>query len=142
MPNGPDLTAIHPEAVQKARALALEEDHLLLLAETFQALADPTRARLVYALIQQPLCVRDLAIVVGLSESAISHQLRFLRDRRIVKGRREGKVVYYTADDQHVAALFREADHHVDHIRRGLPDHPYTLHEHHQESETSSEETD
>ncbi len=116
--------AIDAEAVQAARAAALPEAHLLLLVETFEALADLTRARILYALIQQPLCVRDLAILVGVSESAVSHQLRFLRDRRLVKPRREGNVIYYAVDDHHVAALFKEADYHIDHVRQGLPDHP------------------
>jgi DNA-binding transcriptional ArsR family regulator len=116
--------AIDAKAVQAARAAALPETHLLLLVETFEALADLTRARILYALIQQPLCVRDLAILVGVSESAVSHQLRFLRDRRLVKPRRAGNVMYYTIDDHHVAALFKEVDYHIDHVRQGLPDHP------------------
>jgi DNA-binding transcriptional ArsR family regulator len=119
------LSAIDAEALQAARVAALPEAHLLLLVETFQALADLTRARILYALIQRPLCVRDLAILVGVSASAVSHQLRFLRDRRLVKPRREGNIIYYTIDDHHVAALFREADYHVDHVRQGLTDHPY-----------------
>jgi ArsR family transcriptional regulator, lead/cadmium/zinc/bismuth-responsive transcriptional repressor len=118
------LSAIDAEAVQAARAAALPEAHLLLLVETFQALADPTRARILYALIQRPLCVRDLAILVGVSASAASHQLRILRDRRLVKPRRDGNIIYYTVDDHHVAALFKEADYHIDHVRQGLPDHP------------------
>jgi DNA-binding transcriptional ArsR family regulator len=119
------LVAIDAEAVQAARTAALPETHLLLIVETFEALADLTRARILYALIQQPLCVRDLAILVGVSESAVSHQLRFLRDRRLVKPRREGNVIYYAVDDHHVATLFKEADYHIDHVRQGLPDHPY-----------------
>jgi DNA-binding transcriptional ArsR family regulator len=119
------LTAIDAEAVQAAREAALSEAHLLLLVDTFQALADATRARMLYALTQRRLCVRDLAILVGVSESAVSHQLRFLRDRRLVRPRREGNIIYYTVDDHHVAALFKEADYHVDHVRRGLSDHPY-----------------
>ncbi len=119
------LIAIDPETVEAARAEALPEAHLLLLVETFQALADPTRARILYALIQRPMCVRDLAILVGVSASGISHQLRFLRDRRLVKPRREGNIIYYLVDDHHVAALFKEADYHVDHVRQRLPDHPY-----------------
>ena len=119
------LVAIDAEAVEAARAAALPEAHLLLIVETFEALADPTRARILYALIQQPLCVRDLAILVGVSESGASHQLRFLRDRRLVKPRREGNIIYYAVDDHHVAALFKEADYHVDHVRQGLPDHLY-----------------
>lgn len=118
------LIAIDAEAVQAARAMALPEAHLLLLVETFEALADLTRARILYALIQQPSCVRDLAILVGVSESAVSHQLRLLRDSRLVKPRREGNVIYHTVDDHHAAALFKEADYHIDHVRQGLPDHP------------------
>ena len=119
------LVAIDGEAVEAARAAALPEAHLLLLVGTFQALADQTRARILYALIGRPLCVRDLAILVGVSESAVSHQLRFLRDRRLVRPRRQGNIIYYAVDDHHVAALFKEADYHIDHVRRGLPDHPY-----------------
>ncbi len=120
------LIAIDPKAVEAARVAALPEAHLLLLVETFEALADPTRARILYALIQRPMCVRDLAILVGVSASGVSHQLRFLRDRRLVKPRREGNIIYYLVDDHHVAALFKEADYHVDHVRQGLSDHPYS----------------
>ena len=119
------LIAIDAGAVEAARATALPEAHLLLLVETFQALADPTRARILYALTQRPMCVRDLAILVGVSASAVSHQLRFLRDRRIVKPRRDGNIIYYSVDDHHVAALFKEADYHIDHVRQGISDHSY-----------------
>jgi DNA-binding transcriptional ArsR family regulator len=70
--------------------------------------------------------VRDLALLVGVSESAVSHQLRFLRENRLVRSRRRGNVIEYALDDHHVAALFREAEYHVDHVRQGLLDHPYT----------------
>jgi DNA-binding transcriptional ArsR family regulator len=119
------LVAIDPQAVAAARAQALPEELLQLVAAAFQALGDPTRARILYALTRQPLCVRDLALVAGVSESAVSHQLRLLRDRRLVKARRAGNVIYYAVDDHHVAALFREAEYHADHVRLGLPDHPY-----------------
>lgn len=124
MAKGDALIAIDAQALQAARAAALPEAHLLLLVETFEALADPTRARILYALIRQPLCVRDLAMLVGVSESGVSHQLRFLRERRLIKPRREGNIVYYAVDDHHVAALFKEADYHIGHVRQGLPDHP------------------
>lgn len=125
MPKETTQAPINPEALATARATALPEEHLRLMVEAFEALADLTRARILYALIQQPLCVRDLALLTGISESGISHQLRFLRDRRLVKPRRVGNVSYYEIDDHHVAALFREADYHVDHVRKALPDHPY-----------------
>lgn len=121
------LIAIDAEAVEAARAEALPEAHLQAMVETFQALSDPTRARILYALIQRPMCVRDLAILVGVSSSGVSHQLRFLRDRRLVKSQREGNTIYYMVDDHHVAALFKEADYHIDHVRQGLPDHPYRV---------------
>src|SRR5258708_37270925 len=126
MAKGDAPIAIDAQALQAAQAAALPEAHLLLLVETFEALADPTRARMLYALIRQPLCVRDLAMLVGVSESGVSHQLRFLRERRLVKPRREANIVYYAGADYHVAALFKEADYHIDHVRQGLPDHPYS----------------
>jgi len=117
--------AIDPDAVDVARAAVPPDALLGLVVDMFSALADPTRARIVYALSAGPLCVRDLALVAGVSESAVSHQLRLLRDRRLVKPRREGTVIYYTVDDHHLPALFKEAEYHADHVRQGVPDHPY-----------------
>ena len=125
MTKTPMPVPIDPEAVDEARAAAPAEELLNLVVETFQALADPTRARILYALIRRPMCVRDLAIITGVSESAVSHQLRLLRDRRVVKPKRAGQVIYYSVDDHHVAALFREAEYHADHVRQSIPDHPY-----------------
>src|SRR5215212_7055327 len=116
--------AIDPDLVAQARAALPTETRLTALVETFQALADLTRVRLLHALRPGPLCVRDLALVVGVSESGVSHQLRYLREHRLVKPRREGNIIYYALDDQHVAALFREADYHADHVYLDLPDHP------------------
>src|SRR5260370_41931254 len=99
------LTPINPEALAAAQAATLPEEHLVLLVEAFQALADLTRARILYALIQQPLCVRDLAIQSGVTESAVSHQLRFLRDRRLFKPRQQGNNTYYPLDHNHSATL-------------------------------------
>ncbi len=118
------VAAINPSAVAMDHAAVPSDDLLTLVVEMFDALADPTRARILYALRGGDLCVRDLALVVGVSESGVSHQLRLLRDRRLVRARRAGNVIYYAIDDQHLAALFREAEHHADHVRRGLPDHP------------------
>ncbi len=122
----PPPTPLDPAAVAEAQTAIPTDDLLMLVVEAFEALADPTRARILYALGRGPLCVRDLAVVAGVSESAVSHQLRLLRDRRVVKPRRDGNVVYYSVDDQHIAALIREAEYHADHVRRGLPDHPYS----------------
>jgi DNA-binding transcriptional ArsR family regulator len=102
----------------------LTPEMALLVAQTFAALADPTRARMVYALTRGELSVGDLANAVGVSQSATSHHLRSLRDLRIVRYRREGNRIYYTVDDTHVALLFREALHHLAHVAFSLPDHP------------------
>jgi DNA-binding transcriptional ArsR family regulator len=119
------LKPIDPAGVARARRAAPRDTLLVLVVQTFEALADPTRARLLYALRKRSLCVRDLAAVSGVSESAVSHQLRYLRDRRLVRSRRRGNVVMYSVDDHHLAALFREAEYHADHVRHNRPDHPY-----------------
>jgi ArsR family transcriptional regulator len=85
------------------------------LAETFRALSDPTRVRVVSLLAQAELCVCDLAAALGVSQSAMSHQLRTLRDLRLVRRRREGRQVFYTLDDDHVADLFQRGLEHVAH---------------------------
>lgn len=121
----PTITPIDAEALADARAALPTDEIIGGVVDAFQALADPTRAKILYALVRRPQCVRDLAILTGVSESAISHQLRLLRERHLVRPRRRGNVVYYTVDGHHVTALFREAEYHADHVQRGLPDHPY-----------------
>ena len=83
------------------------------LADTFRILGDPTRVRIVDALSEGELCVCDIAEHVGISESAVSHQLRLMRGMRLVRGRREGRCVYYTLDDQHILSLFQQGLRHV-----------------------------
>jgi DNA-binding transcriptional ArsR family regulator len=119
------LKPIDPDGVARARLAVPPARLVAAVVEIFEALADPTRARLLYALRKQSLCVRDLAAVAGVSESAISHQLRFLKDRRLVTARRHGNVMTYSIDDHHLGALFKEAEYHADHVRRNRPDHPY-----------------
>jgi len=85
------------------------------LAEIFKALSDPTRLRVVSLLAQAELCVCDLAVALGVSQSAMSHQLRTLRDLRLVRRRREGRQVFYTLDDEHVADLFQRGLEHAEH---------------------------
>jgi ArsR family transcriptional regulator len=118
--------AIDPDAVTEARGGLPDPQILQLVVEAFGALSDPTRAKILYALVLRPLCVRDLALTIGSSESAVSHHLRLLRDRRVVRPvRREGNQIEYRVDDPHVAALFKEAEYHADHVRSGHSDHPY-----------------
>src|SRR5258706_10570741 len=88
------------------------------LADLFSILGDPTRVRIVDVLAEGELCVCDIAAEVGISESAVSHQLRLMRGMRIVRGRREGRSVYYSLDDQHVLDLFQQGLRHVSEERR------------------------
>jgi ArsR family transcriptional regulator, lead/cadmium/zinc/bismuth-responsive transcriptional repressor len=83
------------------------------LTEIFRVLGDPTRVRILDALATAELCVGDLAAKVRISESAVSHQLRLLRGARIVRARREGRMIFYALDDKHVLALFRQGLRHV-----------------------------
>ena len=104
--------------MQIPNATALSAETVEALAETFRLLGDPTRVRIVDALAEGQLCVHDLADRVGISESAVSHQLRLMRAQRIVRGRREGRCVYYTLDDQHILSLFQQGLRHVTEAQR------------------------
>jgi len=84
------------------------------LADTFRVLGDPTRVRMLDALAGGELCVCDIAALVGISESAVSHQLRLLRSLRLVRPRRAGRLVYYAVDDQHILELLKQASTHVE----------------------------
>ncbi len=117
------LTPIDPDTVAELKASAPSDALIGVVTGTFQALSDPTRVKILYALVKHSCCVRDLSILVGVSESAVSHQMRFLKDRRLVKQRREGTTIYYSLDDSHLAILFREAENHADHVYYNLPDH-------------------
>jgi len=85
------------------------------LAETFQALADPSRIRIISALMEAELCVYDLADLVGMSQSAVSHQLRILRSLGLVKFRKEGRMAHYSLDDEHIRDLFQRGLEHYNH---------------------------
>ena len=103
----------------------LPGDLLLDVVTIFKALSDPTRAQLVYLLTQREYSVNELSECVPVSASAVSHHMAKLRALRLVRANREGNQVFYSIDDSHVAALFRQALYHLDHIHRNLPDHPY-----------------
>ncbi len=105
--------------VDRKKVLSVErkmkdESTVQLLAETFRALGDPTRVKMIFALSQEELCVCDIASLLGATESAVSHQLRVLRNMRLVKYRKEGKMAYYSLDDVHIKNLFDECLRHVE----------------------------
>ena len=97
------------DQVHGARTHLLDDAAYGSLAETFRVLADSTRAKIVHTLAAYPLCVGDLARVTGVSEPAVSQHLRLLRSLRIVRGRRQGKMVVYTLEDAHIRALLTMA---------------------------------
>lgn len=110
-----EVLCINENTVREIKEKFLDRDTLLKLAESFKVLGDPTRVQIIHALSMQELCVCDLAAILGMSQSAISHQLRVLRNLRLVKFRKEGKVVFYSIDDHHIINLFTEGLEHVKH---------------------------
>ncbi|MCC8064835.1 MAG: metalloregulator ArsR/SmtB family transcription factor, partial [Clostridiales bacterium] len=96
-----ETNVIHEQNVAKVRLAMPDEDPIYEVAELFKVFGDSTRARIICALTISELCVCDLSCILNMSQSAVSHQLRILKQARIVKNRREGKVVYYSLDDEH-----------------------------------------
>ncbi len=105
---------IDREKVDRVNAALPKMKETSETANLFKALADPTRLRIVQALLLEELCVCDISAVVDVSVSAISHQLRLLRNMKIVKNRKEGKMVYYSLDDDHVRGIIETAQIHLD----------------------------
>ena len=95
----------HADKIERAKVALPSDETLIELANFFDALGDATRIRIVLALTREELCTCDLSKLVGLSVSAVSHQLRVLKDRRIVAYRKEGKNVFYRVDDDHIRAI-------------------------------------
>lgn len=104
---------LHHKSVQKAVSHIPDMETILSLTDIFKALSDPNRLKIVIALAKCELCVCDLAAISGSSESAVSHQLRILRNLKIVRFRRQGKIVFYRLDDEHVNTLIHQSLAHV-----------------------------
>ncbi len=104
---------VDEKAVARLKAALLEPPVASRLAETFKVLGDTTRVRIIHALSLEELCTHDLASVLGMSESAVSHQLSLLRLLRLVKFRRQGRIVYYSLDDEHIRRLFEDSLRHA-----------------------------
>ncbi len=113
-----DVCIIHEDAVDrvKARAKELEGNTIIRLSDIFKVMGDPTRLRIIHALSSGEMCVCDIAAALGMEHSAISHQLRILRNMRVVKFRKQGKEAIYSLDDEHVLELFHEG---LEHARHG-----------------------
>ena len=109
-----EVRCVHPEIVAKARAALPDSSCVEVASDLLKAVSDPTRLRILSALTFSELCVCDISAVVGVSESAVSHQLRLLREHRLVSSRKDGRVVYYQLADTHVKLLLDNA---VEHAR-------------------------
>lgn len=110
-----DCNVIHEDIVSRVRKVMPSDEKLYDLAELFKVFGDTTRIKILHALSEAEMCVCDIGILLGMKQSAISHQLRVLRQAGIVKFRKEGKVVYYSLDDEHVNNIFQQGFAHINH---------------------------
>jgi len=109
-----EVQCMDPRKVERGRRSARPTDRVHPVAETFKVLGDPTRLRIVDALSRSELCVCDLALIVGASQSTVSHSLRALRQMRLVRYRKDGKIAYYSLDDEHISKLLALAFAHAE----------------------------
>lgn len=108
-----NCNVIHEEVVNEVKDKLPKEETLYDLAELFKVFGDTTRIKIICALYEAEMCVCDLAVLLNMTQSAISHQLRTLKANRLVKFRRSGKVVYYSLDDEHIMKIFNQGLDHV-----------------------------
>ena len=108
-----DITVIHEDVVNSVKEKMPEEEIPYDLAELYKVFGDSTRVKILWALGEAEMCVCDIAALLNMTQSAISHQLRILKQARLVKNRRVGKVVYYSLDDDHVKEIFSQGLEHI-----------------------------
>lgn len=109
-----DELCVHSEMVQKVTDKMPAEEHLYDLAELFKVFGDTTRIKILYVLFENEMCVCDLAEILNMSQSAISHQLRVLKQSRLVRFRREGKNIIYSLADEHVRSIINQGMEHIE----------------------------
>ncbi len=109
-----EVTIVHEEIANKVKKRMINEDKIIDLAELFKVFGDSTRMKIICALLQEELCVCDLAYVIDSTVSAVSHQLRILKQSKLVKYRKVGKTVYYSLDDNHVYEIFKKGCEHIE----------------------------
>ena len=108
-----DVVEVHEDLLKVVKEKLPQEDELYDLAELYKVFGDSTRMKIISALIEDELCVGDIAYIASSTQSAISHQLRVLKQAKLVKFRKEGKIVYYSLDDGHIKQLFEIAKEHL-----------------------------
>lgn len=111
-----EIEFIDERKVKRARRAMKSDEAVGALAETFKILGDPTRVRIAFALAREELCVCDISNLLGVTQSAVSHSLRALRQMKLVRFRKEGKIAYYTLDDEHISHLLDEGFRHVEEL--------------------------
>lgn len=109
-----EFLVIHDDVVEKVKSELPPDEILYDLAELFKVFGDTTRIRILYALFESELCVNDMAQLLGLSQTAVSHQLRVLKNNKLVRFRKEGKIVFYSLDDDHVRSIIEMGMEHVE----------------------------
>lgn len=109
-----EVECIHDEKVESVRSVMKSDDQFFRFADMIKALGDPTRLKILYALSHEELCVCDIASLLCMSKSLISHHLRLLKTMRLVRYRREGKMAFYALDDGHIRNIFTEGFNHID----------------------------
>ena len=109
-------TVIHKETVKKVKQKMPEDGLIYDMAELFKVFADSTRMKIIFALMENELCVCDMANIVKTTQSAISHQLRILKQSKLVKFRKDGKVVYYRLDDEHISQIEKKGREHIEEL--------------------------
>ena len=109
-----EYLCVHEDTVRKVLKEMPPEEDLYDLAELFKVFGDSTRIKILYALFAAELCVGDIAQLLGMSQTAVSHQLRVLRTNKLVKGRKDGKIVFYSLSDDHVRTIIDQGMEHVD----------------------------
>lgn len=110
---GCEFMFVHQEIVERVNAAMPAEETLFDLAELFKIFGDSTRIKILYVLFESEMCVCDIAQLLGMTQSAISHQLRALKNARLVKARRDGKTVFYSLADQHVKTILDQGLEHI-----------------------------
>ena len=111
-----ECTVLHEDVVNEVKKKIPEDEMIYDLAEFFKVFADSTRMKIIYALMENELCVCDIANIVQTTQSAISHQLRLLKQAKLVKFRKEGKVVYYSLDDDHISQIVKKGREHIEEL--------------------------
>jgi len=111
-----ECNVIHNDVIKKVKDTMPNDELIFDVAELFKVFGDSTRMKIICALLEEELCVCDIAAITNTTQSAISHQLRVLKQAKLVKYRKEGKVVYYSLDDEHVREIFMKGREHIEEI--------------------------